>query len=58
VGRRGIFGYTFEMYPKTSNPGFYPPDEVIAAQTSRNREAVLRLLEYSDCRRSAASTTS
>ena len=32
-----------------SNPGFYPPDELIAAQTSRNREAVLTLLEYADC---------
>ena len=32
-----------------SSPGFYPPDEVIPAQTSRNREAVLRLLEISDC---------
>jgi carboxypeptidase T len=48
-GSQGIFGYTFEMYPKTSNPGFYPPDEAIATQTSRNREAVLRLLETSDC---------
>jgi hypothetical protein len=48
-GTHKIFGYTFEMYPTTSNPGFYPPDEVIAAQTSRNREAVLRLLEISDC---------
>jgi carboxypeptidase T len=48
-GAQGIFSYTFEMYPRTSNPGFYPPDEVIAAQTSRNREAVLRLLEHSDC---------
>jgi len=48
-GDQGIFGYTFEMYPATSNPGFYPPDEVIPVQTSRNREAVLRLLEYSDC---------
>jgi carboxypeptidase T len=48
-GAEGIFGYTFEMYPTTSSPGFYPPDEVIAAQTSRNREAVLRLLEISDC---------
>ena len=48
-GAEGIFGYTFEMYPTTSSPGFYPPDEVIPAQTSRNREAVLRLLEYSDC---------
>jgi carboxypeptidase T len=48
-GAEGIFGYTFEMYPTTSNPGFYPPDEVIPAQTSRNREAVLQLLETSDC---------
>ncbi|HEV2785196.1 MAG TPA: M14 family metallopeptidase [Solirubrobacteraceae bacterium] len=48
-GQHRIFGYTFEMYPKTSSPGFYPADEVIPAQTSRNREAVLRLLEISDC---------
>ena len=48
-GRHKIFGYTFEMYPTTSNPGFYPPDEVIPAQTSRNREAVLQLLETADC---------
>jgi hypothetical protein len=37
------------MYPRSSSPGFYPPDEVIPAQTSRNREAVLLLLEASDC---------
>jgi len=48
-GAEGIFAFTFEMYPPTPNPGFYPPDEVIAAQTSRNREAVLRLLEIADC---------
>jgi carboxypeptidase T len=48
-GQHKIFGYTFEMYPTTSSPGFYPPDEVIGAQTSRNREAVLRLLEAADC---------
>jgi carboxypeptidase T len=48
-GSQGIFGYTFEMYPKGSSPGFYPPDEVIGAETARNREAVLRLLEASDC---------
>jgi len=45
----GVFEYTFELYPTTSSPGFYPPDEVIAEQTSRNREAVLRLLEIADC---------
>jgi carboxypeptidase T len=48
-GQHRIFAYTFELYPRSSNPGFYPPDEVIPAQTSRNREAVLRLLENSDC---------
>ena len=32
-----------------SSPGFYPPDEAIAAQTQRNREAVLQLLENADC---------
>lgn len=44
-----IFAYTFEMYPRSSSPGFYPPDESIATQTSRNRDAVLQLLEASDC---------
>ena len=48
-GQHKIFGYTFEMYPVGSSPGFYPPDEQIGPQTSRNREAVLRLLETSDC---------
>jgi hypothetical protein len=47
---QGIFDYTFEMYPTgASGGGFYPPDEVIGRETSRNREAVLRLLEYADC---------
>jgi hypothetical protein len=48
-GQHRIFGYTFEMYPTTSNPGFYPPASVIGRETARNREAVLRLLETSDC---------
>jgi hypothetical protein len=49
-GVHRIFSYTFEMYPVTSGQGgFYPPDEVIPAQTSRNREAVLYLLENSGC---------
>jgi carboxypeptidase T len=49
-GVHGIFAYTFEMYPgSASGGGFYPPDEVIPAQTSRNREAVLILSEYADC---------
>jgi carboxypeptidase T len=49
-GTQKIFSYTFEMYPSSGGiNGFYPPDEVITRETSRNREAVLRLLEYSDC---------
>jgi hypothetical protein len=48
--QHGILNYTFEMYPVTSGQGgFYPPDEVIPAQTSRNREAVLYLLEQAAC---------
>jgi hypothetical protein len=49
-GNQGIFAYTFEMYPGPSGGGgFYPPDEVIAAQTARNRAASLMLAEYADC---------
>src|SRR4051812_41969987 len=48
-GVHHIFSYTFEMYPVTSSPGFYPPDEVIPAQTSRNRAAVLYFLEQAAC---------
>jgi carboxypeptidase T len=49
-GNQKIFGYTFEMYPSSSSGGgFYPPDEVIAAETARNRDAVLQLLENADC---------
>ncbi len=48
--QHGILNYTFEMYPVTSSQGgFYPPDEVIPAQTARNRDAVLYLLEQSAC---------
>lgn len=48
-GEHKIFAFTFEMYPRTSNPGFYPPASVIPAQTSRNREAVLYIAEKADC---------
>ncbi|MET9349708.1 M14 family metallopeptidase [Streptomyces termitum] len=49
-GAQKIFAYTFEMYPASSwDGGFYPPDEVIERETSRNRDAVLRLLENADC---------
>jgi hypothetical protein len=49
-GQHGILNYTFEMYPDTAQQGgFYPPDEVIPAETSRNRAAVLYLLEQAAC---------
>ncbi|MFJ6834632.1 M14 family metallopeptidase [Streptomyces sp. NPDC091209] len=49
-GAQKIFDYTFEMYPTSSSGGgFYPPDEVIERETSRNRDAVLQLLENADC---------
>ena len=52
-GNEHIFMYTFEMYPShaqvSSTTRFYPPDEVIAAQTERNREAILMLIEAAGC---------
>jgi carboxypeptidase T len=48
-GVQKIFAYTFEMYPKTSIPGFYPPDEAIATQTSRNEQAVRYIIQQADC---------
>ncbi|MEV7896865.1 M14 family metallopeptidase [Streptomyces cyaneofuscatus] len=49
-GSQKIFGYTFEMFPRSaSGGGFYPPDEVIERETSRNRDAVLQLIENADC---------
>ncbi len=52
-GVEHIFMYTFEMYPShaqvSSNQRFYPPDEQIATQTLRNREAILQLIEAAGC---------
>jgi hypothetical protein len=48
-GAHGILAYTFEMYPKTSNPGFYPGDEIIPAETARNRASVLYVLDKAGC---------
>jgi len=49
-GTQKIYSYTFEMYPRSGgSDGFYPPDEVIPEQTARNKDAVLKLLEYADC---------
>ncbi|OKI84583.1 M14 family zinc carboxypeptidase [Micromonospora sp. CB01531] len=48
---QGVFSYTFELYPIWCCTGgdFYPPDEQIVPQTTRNREAMLILSEYADC---------
>lgn len=50
-GTQRVFSFTLELYPADrSDPDrSYPPDEVIAAETSRNREAMLRVIEYADC---------
>ena len=51
-GRHRIFAFTFEMYPSFTlfgGAGFYPPATVIAAQTDRNRAAVLYLLDNAGC---------
>ncbi|WP_406479422.1 M14 family metallopeptidase [Streptomyces platensis] len=49
-GDQKIFAYTFEMFPSSfGSGGFYPKDSVIPKETSRNREAVLQLLETADC---------
>jgi carboxypeptidase T len=52
-GVHRIYTYTFEMYPGASGSGggFYPPDEVITREVTRNRAAVVLLLDYSDCPR-------
>ena len=52
-GHEHIFMYTFEMYPShsqvSSTARFYPPDEVIAPQTERNKAAILTLIEAAGC---------
>jgi hypothetical protein len=49
-GTHRIFGYVFEMYPRSaSGGGFYPPASVITRETSRNRTAALMIAEAADC---------
>jgi murein tripeptide amidase MpaA len=48
-GVQRIFSYTFEMFPTSSSPGFYPGDQFITQETTRNTNAVLLLLDYADC---------
>ncbi len=52
-GRHRIFIFTFEMYPTheqdSTNTRFYPPGSVIERETTRNREAIYRLIETAGC---------
>ena len=53
-GSQKVFAFTFEMYPDGGGmSGFYPRDELIGRETSRNREAVLLLLENAACPQAA-----
>jgi putative cell wall-binding protein len=50
--RQHIFSFTFELYPKEQYSlakNVYPPDEVIAPQTARNRGALLYLIDMAEC---------
>ena len=50
--RHRIFSFTFELYPTeqvSSHADHEPPDEVIAAQTARNRGALLYLIDLAAC---------
>jgi hypothetical protein len=51
-GRHRIFSYTVELYPPETATVWgdhYPPDEKIAPETARNRQAVLYLIEQAGC---------
>jgi hypothetical protein len=51
-GRHRIFSFTWELYPtETSSDAtdHYSPDEIIARETKRNREALLYTLRVAGC---------
>ena len=48
-GVHRIFAYTFELYPNSENPGYYPPGGDIVAATSINKDAVLYIIGQADC---------
>jgi len=47
-GEHGIFAFTFEMFPKSGDPGFYPPASLIERETRRNDAAVIYLARMAD----------
>jgi len=55
-GRQGIFSFTLEVYPRLGIVNHYPADEKIAKQTSRNRAALLYLIDIADCPYRASGT--
>lgn len=51
-GRHRIFSFTWELYPPETASGatdHYSPDEIIARETKRNREALLYTLRVAGC---------
>jgi hypothetical protein len=51
-GRHRIFSFTWELYPPETSTVWgdhYPPDEIIGRETSRNRNALLYLLDVGGC---------
>jgi hypothetical protein len=51
-GRHRIFSFTWELYPPETPSGatdHYSPDEIIARETKRNREALLYTLRVAGC---------
>jgi hypothetical protein len=59
-GDQRIFAFTIEMYPTVDVPvptGFYPADDVIQRETTRNDDAVLYFLEQAGCFHHAAGLT-
>ena len=51
-GRHRIFSYTYELFPtekRTVWGDHYPDDSLIAAQTERNRTALLHLIDRASC---------
>ena len=58
-GTQRIFSFTVEVYPpegSTGLGGHHPPDEVIARETARNREALLYLIDLAGCPYRASGT--